>query len=145
VRLLRDADRLSGDDVARRLGRALSTGADAPAKAAWVDGFLSGGGLLLVHDAELLALLDAWVTGMGPVEFLRVLPLVRRTFGGFAAGERRGIAEAVRHPAASRPPAAGPTEAGTVAEDVDPARAVPALRAVAALLGRAAGPAGEPT
>jgi hypothetical protein len=135
VRLLRDADRLSGDDVARRLSRELSAGADAPAKAAWVDGFLAGGGLLLVHDAELLALLDAWVGALGPEEFLQVLPLVRRTFGGFAAGERRGIGEAVRRPgageAAAGAAAGGP---GVAAEAVDAERAVPAMRAVAALL-----------
>jgi hypothetical protein len=136
VRLLRDAERMSPDEVARRLSRALSAGADAPAKAAWVDGFLAGGGLLLVHDAELLALLDAWVAGLGQEEFLRVLPLVRRTFGGFATGERRGIAEAVRRPAVSRAPAAGSagSAAGSTVEDLDPARAVPAMRAVAALL-----------
>jgi hypothetical protein len=138
VRLLRDADRLAADDVAARLSRALSTGADAPAKAAWVDGFLAGGGLLLVHDAELLALLDRWVDDLGPEEFLQVLPMVRRTFGGFATGERRGIAEAVRRPLA---PAGGDTAGpgghrrAVPAEDVDAARARPALAAVAALLG----------
>ena len=137
VRLLRDADRLTRDDVATRLSRALSAGADAPAKAAWVDGFLAGGGLLLVHDAELLAMLDAWVSGLGPEEFLRVLPLVRRTFGGFATGERRGIGEAVRRP--PRPGggagAAAPGGREAPAEDVDVARAGPAVDAVAALLG----------
>jgi hypothetical protein len=141
VRLLRDADRLPQDDVARRLSRALSAGADAAATAAWVDGFLAGGGLLLVHDTELLDLLDAWVAGLGPEDFLRVLPLVRRTFGDFAAGERRGIGEAVRRPVrGGGPPAAGGAGHTEGAADaaVDEERAVPAMRAVAALLGGAA-------
>jgi hypothetical protein len=137
VRLLRDADRLTRDEVATRLSRALSAGAEAPAKAAWVDGFLAGGGLLLVHDAELLALLDAWVAALGPEDFLRVLPLVRRTFGGFATGERRGIGEAVRRPPrpAGGAAAASPGGREVPAEDVDVARAAPAVDAVAALLG----------
>jgi hypothetical protein len=138
VRLLRDADRLPRDDVAQRLSRALSAGADASATAAWVDGFLAGGGLLLVHDTELLGLLDGWVAGLGPEDFLRVLPLVRRTFGGFAAGERRGIGEAVRHPGRGVPAATAPGAGGDAAvaagETLDEERAVPAMRAVADLL-----------
>ena len=42
------------DDAAGRVHRALSSGQPAAAKAAWVEGFLAGGALLLVHDAELL-------------------------------------------------------------------------------------------
>jgi hypothetical protein len=142
VRLLRDADRLATDDVAARLSRALSTGAGASAQAAWVDGFLARGGLLLVHDAELLGLLDEWVSRLGPEEFLRVLPLVRRTFGGFAPGERRGIGEAVKRP--RRSAAAGATreaDAGAAVEEIAEDRALPALSAVAALLGLPRAPA----
>jgi hypothetical protein len=95
VRLLRDAGRIGSADSAIRLSRALSVGTAAAAKAAWVEGFLAGGGLLLVHDRELLRLVDDWVTGLGE-DFTDVLPLLRRTFGQFATGERRSIAERVR-------------------------------------------------
>jgi Family of unknown function (DUF5682) len=127
VRILLDAGRLDRDDAAARLSRALSVGSTAAAKAAWVDGFLSGGGLLLVHDRELLGLLDAWVATLDETEFVDVLPLLRRTFGRFAAGERRGIGEQIRH---GRPRGgAGPVAA------VDEARARAAMATVARLLG----------
>jgi Family of unknown function (DUF5682) len=32
--------------------------------AAWIEGFLSGGGLLLVHDQRLLKVVDGWLTGI---------------------------------------------------------------------------------
>jgi hypothetical protein len=93
VRLLLDADRLS--DVPVRLGRALSAGVPAADKAAWVDGFFSDGALLLIHDAELRRLLDEWVSQLDEVQFVDMLPLLRRTFGTFAPSERQAIAERI--------------------------------------------------
>ncbi|MFE7744529.1 DUF5682 family protein, partial [Nocardia sp. NPDC057455] len=54
VRLLADAGRIDDAESARRLSAALSVGATAAAKAAWIDGFLGGRGLLVVHVRELL-------------------------------------------------------------------------------------------
>ncbi|MFP5283820.1 MAG: DUF5682 family protein, partial [Actinomycetes bacterium] len=90
VRILTDADRLA--DAPVRLARALSYGVPAAAKAAWVDGFFADGALLLIHDAALRDLLDAWVSGLDDAEFTDVLPLIRRTFGTFGVNERRLIA-----------------------------------------------------
>ncbi len=90
VRLLTDAEVL--DDAAVRVGRALSYGVDAAAKAAWVEGFFADGALLLIHDPALRALLDGWVGELTEAEFTDMLPLVRRTFGTFTPAERRTIA-----------------------------------------------------
>jgi hypothetical protein len=93
VRVLTDAEVL--DDAPARVHRALSYGAPASDKAAWVDGFFSDGALLLIHDTELLVLLDRWVEELGEQEFVDVLPLVRRTFAAFSAPERRTIGDRV--------------------------------------------------
>ena len=53
--------------------------------AGYVEGFLAGGGLLLVHDERLLALVDSWLGAVPDDAFLEGLPLLRRTFGTFAA------------------------------------------------------------
>lgn len=129
TRLLRDGSRMEPAEAARRLGRALSVGADAPAKAAWIEGFLDGGGLLLARDAELLALLDGWVVELPEQEFTDVLPLVRRTFGAFAPPERRAIGDAVRRSPGSARAGAAPTT------ELDDDLALPALRTAALLLG----------
>jgi Family of unknown function (DUF5682) len=93
VRLLLDADRLT--DVPVRLQRALSAAVPAADKAAWVDGFFADGALLLIHDAELRRLLDEWVCQLDDSQFVDMLPLLRRTFGTFAAAERQAIAERI--------------------------------------------------
>ncbi|MDH6680274.1 hypothetical protein M2284_004500 [Rhodococcus sp. LBL1] len=96
VRLLRDVGRLDTADTTARVGRALSAGVAAAAKARWIDGFAGGSGLLLVHDRDLLALIDTWVSELHADEFLDALPALRRTFGGFGPAERRTLGEILR-------------------------------------------------
>jgi hypothetical protein len=108
TRLLLDAGRLDTAEVQRRLRLPLTVGTPPAHAAAWVEGFLAGGGLLLVHDDALLELLDDWLADIAGDAFDDVLPLLRRTFGAFASGERRAIGERVAHgratPAADGPP-----------------------------------------
>ncbi|MGL5017918.1 MAG: DUF5682 family protein, partial [Luteolibacter sp.] len=128
VRLLRDAAHLDDDTVARHLGFALSPGMAAISAAAWLEGFLQGGGSLLVHDRALLGLVDAWLASLGPEVFQATLPLLRRTFGTFSPPERVRIAASVAHGTDRAPIAAAPL-------DLDFTRALPAVTAVAKLLG----------
>ena len=46
-----------------------------------------GVGKVIVH--ALLAVVDRWLSSLTPDGFDAVLPLLRRTFGGFEAAERR--------------------------------------------------------
>ena len=96
TRLLLDAGVLTGDDAARRMGLAFSTASEPPSAAAWVDGFLRGSGLLLLHDESLWAVIDHWVSQMPAETFESLLPLLRRTFATFNAPERRQMGERVR-------------------------------------------------
>ncbi|MFC3962538.1 DUF5682 family protein [Nocardia jiangsuensis] len=131
VRLLADVGEIDDVESALRLGAALSVGRTAQAKAAWVDGFLGGRGLLLVHDRELLRLVDEWVRGLGDDQFTEVLPLLRRTFGTFEQPERRAIGRAVRGGARA--------DGGSAAIDVE--RGELALRAALTILAAAPRPA----
>jgi hypothetical protein len=121
-RLLLDAGRLTVDEVAQRMGLMLTAGVPPARAAAWVEGFLGGGGLLLAHDRRLLSLVDAWLAAIPAESFVEVLPLLRRTFAEFAAPERRAIGERVRDLDAT---------AAVATEEVDHERAtlvVPTLR-----------------
>jgi hypothetical protein len=129
VRLLTEAGVLAQAESARRFAAHLSIGVPAASKAAWADGFLSGSGLLLVHDRDLLSILDDWLAGLADQDFTEVLPLLRRTFGGFAAAERANIGQAIRQLTGGAPVRSHP------AEPVDADRAAGALRTVAAILG----------
>jgi hypothetical protein len=111
ARLLRDAGTFDADEVELRLARALTIGVPAANGAAYVEGFIAGGGLLLVHDEALLALVDRWLTGLPDDTFTAVLPLLRRTFAAFATPERRAVGERVRRIGDDRP--------GLATSDVD--------------------------
>ena len=100
-RLLFDARVLDADEALRHLERNLSvsrqTGADLSQAAHWLDGFLKGGGLLLIHDHDLWTLLDRWVMRLEPPQFMMVAPLLRRTFAGFSENVRQQLSERVQH------------------------------------------------
>ncbi|MDH6704501.1 hypothetical protein P3T27_001204 [Kitasatospora sp. MAA19] len=130
VRLLLDDGRLDSEEAGHRLRLVLSV-ANAPVDAAgWIEGFLTGGGALLLHDPRLLALLDEWLTGVPGEVFTDVLPLLRRTFAGLEAGVRSTVGSRV---------AAGPLGEAPVARAsggaLDRARADAAVPVVALLLG----------
>ncbi|HEX6854757.1 MAG TPA: DUF5682 family protein [Streptosporangiaceae bacterium] len=129
VRLLADSGALTPAEAAGRLAVQLTAGVPAAGQAAWAEGFLSGSGLLLVHDRDLLAVLDRWVAGLGEREFLAAAPLLRRAFSGYSAGERGNIAEAVRHLDGSGP------RPGAAGEPADPGRAAGVLGTMALILG----------
>ncbi|MBB1246378.1 hypothetical protein GL263_22895 [Streptomyces durbertensis] len=107
ARMLLDDGALGRSAVERLMAGELSRGAPPADAAAWVEGFLSGGGLLLLYDERLLALVDDWLRRVPGEEFTSVLPLLRRTFSGFDAGVRRNLAELVRRGGAVRAPEAG--------------------------------------
>ncbi|GIE33035.1 hypothetical protein Ait01nite_060800 [Actinoplanes italicus] len=127
TRLLLDAGRLDGAEVRRRLRLPLTVGTPPAHAAAWVEGFLSGGGLLLVHDEALLSLVDDWLADIPADAFDSVLPLLRRTFGGFDSGERRAVGERV---------AGGRAASADTAAAIDAERAAAPLTTLGALLGR---------
>ncbi|GHH64102.1 hypothetical protein GCM10017673_06180 [Streptosporangium violaceochromogenes] len=139
TRILLDSGELDAGRVGTLMARAMSAGHPPARAAAWIEGFLSGGGLLLVHDARLLALVDEWVTGLTPEAFTGVLPLLRRTFGAFAPPERRSIGARVRALGAGAAVPGGGTGGPEGMEGVDEERAAPAVRAVRAILGRTSG------
>jgi hypothetical protein len=96
VRILLDSGELSSEESARRMGLALSLANEPAQAAAWVEGFLKGSGLLLLHDEKLWQTLDSWVSQLPDEPFAGLLPLLRRTFSTFAKAERRQMGERVK-------------------------------------------------
>lgn len=136
VRLLLDDARLEPGEAAGLMELALSHGTAPREAAAWAEGFLAGAGMLLVHDERLLALLDGWLTAVPAAAFDDVLPLLRRTFGGFDPGVRRAVGELVRR-GPGRPGAGGAAGEGLpgFAPRLDGERVEAALSAARLLLG----------
>jgi hypothetical protein len=77
------------------MGLALSPANEPGQAAAWLEGFLHGSGLLLLHNEALWQILDAWVVSLQADTFVQLLPLLRRTFAAFPAPERRQMGKRV--------------------------------------------------
>ncbi|MFG2572793.1 DUF5682 family protein [Streptomyces sp. NPDC048481] len=139
VRLLLDEGALDPGEAARLMGLALSPGTPPGDAAAWIEGFVgggSGGGLLLVHDERLLALVDGWLTTVPAASFTDVLPLLRRTFSAYEPGVRRTLGELVRRGPGQRTARPG-AHAGApgFANELDERRADAVLPVIGLLLG----------
>jgi hypothetical protein len=115
------------DLIAMRMSQALSPGVPAAQSAAWVQGFLHGGGQALIHHPRLWQLLDDWVLSLSGEMFNTILPLLRRTFGAFPAPERRRIGEMAK--------SGGRVASASGQVELDPRRVEKALALVVEIFG----------
>ncbi len=104
TRLLHDGGTWNRALVGARLSRALSVGTTPAAGAAFVEGFLAGSGTVLVHDAELLDVIDGWVSSLAPDAFI--------ADGALAAAHLRCVRTG--RASSTRPAARSPGRSGMV-------------------------------
>ncbi|MBX7219344.1 MAG: hypothetical protein K1Y36_05325 [Blastocatellia bacterium] len=135
IRFLLDGKALEPTDVSRRMGLALAPANPPASCAAWVEGFLQGSGLLLLHDLTLWEVLDRWVCGLSEEQFISVLPLVVRTFSKFPAPERRNMGELVKRGQSQAVPLGGSGSGREQHQSFDPERAAEMLPLLRQLLG----------
>lgn len=131
TRLLFDDGKLPAEEVARHLSLALSRANNPVEAAAWIEGFLSGSGMLLLHQNALWSLIDNWLASLTGEHFQEMLPLLRRTFGAFQRPERVQLLE--RAKAGAGAAASQSASAGDESVNVERARLV--LPTVACILG----------
>jgi hypothetical protein len=129
VRLLLDGGRIDVVEATKRLSRALSLATEPAQAAAFLEGFLAGDALLLLHDDALLAAIDTWLGDVGAEVFDDLLPLLRRAFAAYQPAERRMIGDHVRQLTT------GGASATVADDDIDPQRAARALPVLQLLLG----------
>ena len=127
ARLLHDGGAWKRSQVGSRVSRALSVGTAPGVGASFVEGFVAGSGTVLVHDRELLDVIDGWVSSLTPESFIATVPLLRRTFGGFEPAERRQLGMLL----ADLAPATG----SGFGSEIDAERAAAALVTVRQMLG----------
>jgi len=93
ARFLFDAQQATADATATTLGLALAPAQPTDYATAWIEGFLRGSGLLLIHHRELFGLLDTWLGSLPEDTFREIVPLLRRAFTDFSLPERRQLLE----------------------------------------------------
>lgn len=128
-RLLFEQKLLAADEVERRMGLAIAPAVEPAKSMAWIDGFLRGSGLILLHNEELWQILNAWVCSVKTEIFPQLLPLLRRTFSTFSAPERSQIGSLARRGAGGR------SSVSSTADSLDEDRARKVLPLVAQILG----------
>ena len=127
-RLLFDQKLLEAEEVERRMGLAVAPAVEPVKSMAWIDGFLRGSGLILLHNEELWQILNEWVRSVKSEIFPQLLPLLRRTFSTFTGPERGQLGALARRGAGARSPAIASTS-------VDEDRARKVLPLAAQILG----------
>ncbi len=96
TRLLFDCSYFDAQKTFISMNHALGQASETAYAGHWLMGFLSGSGLVLIHDQKLFQLVNNWLGQMGSERFIETLPLLRRTFGGFTTSERISIGEMAR-------------------------------------------------
>jgi hypothetical protein len=127
---------IGDEELLRSMRLALSPAVSAPEAAAWIEGLVAGGGLLLVHQQCLWQTLNAWLHSLTEENFTALLPILRRAFADFQPPERRALGEKVQaiiHGAQDAGPSLAAVSTDTVA--IDPERARLVLPVLATILG----------
>lgn len=94
ARLLYEVGRITSEEVADRIGLALSFGTPVAEAAAYFEGFFAGASQRLIHDTALCAAVDGWMQSLDEEDFIAVLPLFRRVFSDLAKTERQMLLRA---------------------------------------------------
>ena len=139
-RLLFDQQALDPDAVRHQLAWLLQSSHSLERVAYWLEGFLQGSGLLLIHDDRLLGLLDHWVRSLPEEEFLTLLPLLHRSFARFSPAERRQISQKLEQSVS--PPTDPPNDPSAPSQPGlgDPNRSRQVLPVLGQLLGKPPSP-----
>ncbi|WP_437224081.1 DUF5682 family protein [Planctomicrobium sp. SH661] len=96
TRSLLEAQLLDGQELEELTSHALSAVNETPQAAAWIQGFLQGSGLLLIHQETVWRVMDRWLAGLQETVFIEMLPVLRRAFSSFSHAERRQMGETVK-------------------------------------------------
>lgn len=127
-RMLLDKGQLDDESLYRAARLALSPANPAAECAAWATGLLKGSGMLLLHQDDVWAVFDRWLSDLTPDVFVEMLPLLRRAFADFSPSERRQMGEKVKHLDGSRRDKAKPRSVDMATINLERARqALPIL------------------
>lgn len=141
VRLLLEQDAVTADELHRLTRLSLSRAVSAQQAAAWIEGLVSGSGMVLLHHDGVWSALNGWLSELSGEAFVETLPLLRRAFADFTPPERRAMGEKAaalaRSGAAHAAPVATaqPRPGAAPSLALDEARAARVLPALAKLLG----------
>ncbi len=126
LRLLLDEGAIEISIAENEMQLQLSLGADPVLAAVWLEGFLQGNALLIVHNRQLWNTLNEWLEGIKEERFKELLPLLRRSFSRYSAADRGQIAQLVKY---------GHKKPKSTVKELDKTRAESVIPVIQELLG----------
>lgn len=97
TRMLFDKEYFDIIDTVTKMRYSLSAANETMDAARWIEGFLYGSGLLLIHQPDLWNILDEWIDELPMDNFKELLPILRRTFSAFSGPERAKMLTLAKH------------------------------------------------
>ncbi len=96
TRTLWDKEYWDLEQITALMSFELSANVEASIAGNWLEGFLYGSGLLLLHSPALWQIIDQWVSQLGDTNFQDMLPTLRKAFSNFSAPERQKMLKLVK-------------------------------------------------
>lgn len=96
-RILFERKIYSDAKISERMHYHLSSGAGSLEQAQWIEGFLHGSAMILIHHYPFWKIVDDWLSAVEESRFMEIVPVLRRTFAEFSPAEKRKLAYYARH------------------------------------------------
>ena len=97
ARVVFDCGLIAPKKMGTMMSYALSPAVKVNQACLWVEGYLYGSGLLLIHHPSLWQIIDRWLIQLKDQEFQETLPLLRKTFAAFSEAERSKMYDIVEN------------------------------------------------
>ncbi len=96
-RILFERKIFSSEKVSQRMHYQLSVNAPSMEQAQWVEGFLYGSAMILIHHYPFWKIVDDWLDEVEESHFMEIVPVLRRTFSEFSPAEKRKLIHYAKH------------------------------------------------
>lgn len=96
-RILFERKIYDNEKISQRMHFHLSTGASTMDQAMWIEGFLYGSAMVLIHHFPFWKIVDEWLEGVSEQQFMEMVPVLRRTFSEFSPSEKKKLSYYSRH------------------------------------------------
>jgi len=96
-RILFERKIYNDEKISERMHYHLSRGASTMEQAMWIEGFLFGSAMILIHHFPFWKIVDDWLDAVPEDQFNEMVPVLRRTFAEFSPAEKRKLAYYARH------------------------------------------------
>jgi len=96
-RILFERNIYSSEKISQRMHYHLSVGSKVMDQALWIEGFLHGSAMILIHHFPFWQIVDGWIAEVAESHFMEIVPVLRRTFAQFSPAEKRKLSFYAQH------------------------------------------------